>query len=205
MTSHCIRNSLLPRRRKIICCSLVLPRSRTLDTTPALPLQLTVMVRFTNLWLLVCLQCASILLTSAQLCPEKCACSYTPRTRGSRNNSSGRKVVCAGMKKIPKSSDFPPDTSTLIIDQSSLQEVPTDAFQGIMYLQRLEMRDCGLSSIRPYAFRGPPRLNILTIQVTHPPVDETSFHSCSRVYRSLNQKTTKIASGSKDMKPPNLR
>ncbi|XP_014662438.1 PREDICTED: chondroadherin-like [Priapulus caudatus] len=104
-----------------------------------------------------------VAVASAAACPDDCTCSFIASSRGTRGRPEMR-VACKGLSSLPQAIDYPTETSTVVIRESRLTGIPTDAFKGVPYLTRVEIHNSSVAAVGAFAFRGLDRLSHLIIR-----------------------------------------
>lgn len=93
---------------------------------------------------------AGELLSPVSSCPSQCSCFYHNLSDGSK----ARSVICndPDISLVPVG--FPVDTSKLRIEKTSIQRIPSEAFNYLSSLEFLWMSFNTLSALNPDSFRG---------------------------------------------------
>nr|XP_004551741.1 leucine-rich repeat, immunoglobulin-like domain and transmembrane domain-containing protein 1 [Maylandia zebra] len=90
------------------------------------------------------------LFSPVSACPSQCSCFYHNLSDGSK----ARSVICndPDISLVPVG--FPIDTSKLRIEKTSIQQIPSEAFNYLSSLEFLWMSFNTLSALNPDSFRG---------------------------------------------------
>ncbi|XP_063348329.1 leucine-rich repeat, immunoglobulin-like domain and transmembrane domain-containing protein 1a [Pelmatolapia mariae] len=90
------------------------------------------------------------LFSPVSACPSQCSCFYHNLSDGSK----ARSVICndPDISLVPVG--FPVDTSKLRIEKTSIQRIPSEAFNYLSSLEFLWMSFNTLSALNPDSFRG---------------------------------------------------
>ncbi|CAN9499765.1 unnamed protein product [Ophioblennius macclurei] len=83
-------------------------------------------------------------------CPSQCSCFYHNLSDGSK----ARSVICNDPEISLVPVGFPVDTSKLRIEKTSIQRIPSEAFNYLSSLEFLWMSFNTLSALSPDSFRG---------------------------------------------------
>ncbi|XP_030604413.1 leucine-rich repeat, immunoglobulin-like domain and transmembrane domain-containing protein 1a isoform X1 [Archocentrus centrarchus] len=90
------------------------------------------------------------LFSPVSACPSQCSCFYHNLSDG----STARSVICNDPEISLVPVGFPVDTSKLRIEKTSIQRIPSEAFNYLSSLEFLWMSFNTLSALNPDSFRG---------------------------------------------------
>uniref|UniRef100_A0A672GYS3 Leucine-rich repeat, immunoglobulin-like domain and transmembrane domain-containing protein 1 n=1 Tax=Salarias fasciatus TaxID=181472 RepID=A0A672GYS3_SALFA len=93
---------------------------------------------------------AGELFSPVSSCPSQCSCFYHNLSDGSK----ARSVICNDPEISLVPVGFPVDTSKLRIEKTSIQRIPSEAFNYLSSLEFLWMSFNTLSALNPDSFRG---------------------------------------------------